>query len=117
MKKVELTIAVGATESQWVTAHEIFGGDVDADLYVMSRIVCPSALPSITSLGIETEYGGVTKTVKDEYGVAASIAVSANADVGLRPSVYATVPPKFRLKANTAATSADRTFVIYFRKA
>lgn len=116
LKTKDFTIPDGQSVSQWVTFQELFGSDPEADLYVIARVICPATLPSITSIGIETEYGGATKTVRDELGVPVGIAVSANADVALRVANHAMVPAKFRLKSNVNTSGSSRTFVLAFRK-
>lgn len=116
MKFHDFKIPNGEQVSQWVKASDLFGSDAEADQYVIGRVICPAVLSSITSLTIETEYGGATKSVKDQDGVAVTIAVGANVDVALKPSAFAMVPGKFRIKSNVVA-SADRYFSLGFRKA
>lgn len=112
-----LTIASGATESNWLETKTILGTMKEADLLSISRVVAPSVLSTITSISFESKYSeaGDVKTMKDIYGTIVSVPVSANADVPIAPASQASLPPFIRIKSNVTA-SADRVFTIGFRQ-
>jgi len=114
-----LTIVVGATESDWLETSTILGTMKEADLLILSRLIAPDALTAVTSIGFESKYSaaGGTKSMKDIYGIAVSVAVSAAADVPVAPSAQVSLPPFIRLKANAAVAGADRIFTLGFRVA
>lgn len=101
-----MSIAVSATESDWMQPTDIPGIDAaeDADDLVIGRVICPGDLRGVASITLQASYDdGVTaKTIKDIDGNDVVITLAADGDIALPPATLAMIPPKLRVKPNVA---------------
>ena len=120
MPNATLTIASGNTTSDTLQTSTLFGADKHYSVteeFTLALIDCPATLPSITSLGLQySEDGSTWRDLKDEFGTAVAIAVSASASVTADPRITCILPLYLRLKSNVAASGGNRAFVLHFRK-
>lgn len=117
MAKFIATIPVGSVFSNAVDLTEKVAGYSKDEAYALTHIDCPAELPAITALGIQySDDATLWRDLKDEWGVAVAVPVSALAAAGVRPSVACNLPRYIRLKSNAAATGANRVFGLNLRK-